>query len=462
MRSTIKKRSTLLLAAIWLGAGFALPLRAGEPQATPALGIWDDPEFQKQFLGSYGFQAEIEPRVTAVEREQLEQLLPLLGSDAGAAAVQLDKLATPSASAVFDFTLGNVYFQQERLDRAAEHYRTAVFKFPSYRRAHKNLALIHVRKGEFAEAVTELSRVIELGGNDGLTFGLLGYAQASLEQYVAAESAYRSAMMLQADMLDWKLGLTQTLLKQQKYGEAATLCEELIARYPERAELWLLQANAYIGMGKPLDAAQDYEILRRMGQATLQSLNVLGDIYVNEGLWDLAGGAYGEALDADPQQSLDRPLRAVEVLAQRGALTQAKTLLERVERSRGGNLEDPARIKLLKLAARIAVAEGTGGNAVDVLEQVVALDPLDGEALMLLGQHYAGADDADRAIFYYERAESLGEFAAEANVRHAQLLVSQSRYAEALPLLKRAQELKPRDDVARYLDQVERAARARS
>ena len=48
----------------------------------------------------------------------------------------------------------------------------------------------------------------------------------------------------------------------------------------------------------------------------------------------------------------------------------------------------------------------------------------------------------------------------EAKVRLGQLLVSQVRYDEALPLLKRAQELAPRDEVARYVEQVERVARA--
>ena len=33
------------------------------------------------------------------------------------------------------------------------------------------------------------------------------------------------------------------------------------------------------------------------------------------------------------------------------------------------------------------------------------------------------------------------------------------RYAEAVPLLRRAQEVKPHDDIARYLEQVERIAK---
>jgi tetratricopeptide (TPR) repeat protein len=98
-----------------------------------------------------------------------------------------------------------------------------------------------------------------------------------------------------------------------------------------------------------------------------------------------------------------------------------------------------------------------------VLEEIVKLDPLDGEALMLLGQHYSRApqNDPDRAIFYYERAASIESFEANAKIRHAQLLVSMSRYSDAIPLLRRAQEIKPRDDIARYLDQVERIAKSR-
>jgi hypothetical protein len=46
-------------------------------------------------------------------------------------------------------------------------------------------------------------------------------------------------------------------------------------------------------------------------------------------------------------------------------------------------------------------------------------------------------------------------------VRQAQLLVSKGRYGEALPLLRRAQTVQPRENVQQYLDQVERVAQSR-
>ncbi len=433
-----------------------------EPDKPMDLTIWSDPAFQKEFLGSYGFQAEIEPRLSAVERQQLEKLIPLMGSDPNAATVELEKLLTDQSSALFDYTLGNIAFQQGELKQAALRYETAVKKFPSFRRAWKNLGLIYVREGRYQEALKPLSRVIELGGGDGTVFGLLAYSYSATGQDTSAESAYRTALLLQPDTMDWKTGLAQSILRQRKYAEAATLAEELIRKNPDRAEYWLMQANAWIGLKEPLKAAENFEIVHRMGKAGAGVLQTLGDIYTNESMWQLAGRAYVASLEKDPSQSIERPLRNVEVMAQRGAIADSRTLLDTIKRQYAGQVDDDGRRRILKLEARIALAGGDSGAAVAALEEAVAIDPLDGEALMLLGQHYGKHDDPEKAIFFYERAESLEAYEADARVRHAQILVNQARPAEAVPLLKRAQEIKPREEIARYLEQVERAARSKN
>ena len=433
-------------------------LAASDPQPLPDL--WNDPTFQKAFLGSYGFDTTLEPKVSTIERQELEKILALMASDTAAAETALVAAATPTSSAVFDYTLGNLRFQKDDLVAADANYKAAVAKFPSFRRAWKNLGLIAVRQSRSDEAVKALSRVVELGGADGLTYGLMGYSYAALGEHTSAESAYRNAVLLQADLLDWKLGLTQSVLRQRKYGEAIQLCEELLGRFPDRADFWLIQASAYVGLGQPLKAAENYEVVARMGKATPASLYTLGDIYANEGLADLAARAYTSAVDADPAQAPARPMRSVEILAQRGATTQARALAVHLRKTLTGSLDDADAKKLLKVEARMAVAEGGGEEAVKALEGIVALDPLDGEALMLLGRHYAQANAPDRAIFYYERAEGIEAVEADARLRHAQLLVAKSRFQDAVPLLKRAQEIRPREDVGRYLEQVERLARA--
>ena len=151
-------------------------------------------------MGSFGVNSDIEPRVSGLECEKMQEILPLLGSDSAAAIEALEQLA---GGRVGQRRL-RLHAGQRLLPGGPARPGGAALprragQVSQFRRAHKNLGLIHVRRGDCSEAVGPLSRVIELGGDEALTYGLLGYAYVELEQYIAAESAYRRAMLLQPE-----------------------------------------------------------------------------------------------------------------------------------------------------------------------------------------------------------------------------------------------------------------------
>ncbi len=460
-RSSFATRASLAASATLLAlASLAGTCRADDKDDIAA--IWKDPTFQKQFIGTYGINAEIEPRVTPDEVKLLEAVRPLMADDLPGAEALLIKKMKPDGSAMLDFTLGSIQFQQDRMADALANYTRAVEKFPSFRRAWRNLGLIHARDGRNDEAITAFTRMIELGGGDGYSYGLLGSVYSAKQDYQAAEAAFRNALLLQPESTDWRLGLTTCAFKQKKYEDAATLLDVLIVRYPDNAKFWLLQANTFLGMKQPIRAAENLESMDILGKSTVDSLYMLGDIYISENLMDLAVNAYLRAIDLDPEQPVARSMSSAEALATRGALSQAWLVAARMRSSWQARLDDAEKSRLLKLEARISMADGPGSaETAHVLEEILALDPLDGEVLMLLGQHYSSANEPDRSMFYYERAESLEKFEVKARIYHARVLVGLGRYADAVPLLRRAQELKPNEDVARYLEQVERIAKAR-
>jgi tetratricopeptide (TPR) repeat protein len=424
--------------------------------------IWSDPTFQKQFIAGYGVNAEIEPRVTPDEVKILEVIRPMMAENLPQAESTLVERMKPNCSAMLDYTLGSIQFQQDHLDDALANYNKAVEKFPSFRRAWRNLGLIHAHAGRYDEAVDAFTRMITLGGGDGYSYGLLGFAYSAKHDYQAAEASYRNALLLQPDSTDWRMGLTLCVLKQQKYEDAVTLLDVLLQRFPEKADFWVLQANAYIGMKQPLKGAQDFEALDMLGKSTIDSLNRLGDIYVSEGLPDLAVGAYLRGIDLDGEQPVARPMHAAEVLAAHGALPQAKQVAQHIHDAWQARLGDDDKHKLLKLEARLSMADGAGSpETAKVLDEIIAMDPLDGDALLLLGQYWAKQHEPDKAMFFYERAESIDAFEVRAKIRHAQVLVNLGRYADAVPLLRRAQEVTPSDDIAQYLAQVEHIAKAK-
>lgn len=426
------------------------------------LKIWNDSSFQKRFAESYMAETEIEPRVTIEERDRMQKVLGFMSSgEMDKAAGLLEKSRGDKANALYDFMLANILFQQEKIDQAAGIYQIAVEKYPKFRRAWRNLGLIYVRMNEFEKALPALTRVIELGGSDSLTYGLLGFAYSSVENHLSAESSFRMAVLLDPATIDWKMGLARSLFKQERYAEAVSLCDSLISGNPDRADFWLLQANAYIGLNQPLKAAENYELVDHIGKSTIDSLNMLGDVYINEGLYEMAVDAYIRAMGKGTQYKIERAIRAAKALTARGEIKETRKLIDSIKALHGGQLSTEDNKDLLKLRARMAVAEGSGGEEARVLEEIVGLDPLDGEALILLGQHSNRNGDTERAVFYYERAANIEKYEADARVRHAQLLVGMGKYDEALPLLRKAQQLKPRDDVLKYMEQVERIAKPR-
>ncbi|MFZ9879859.1 MAG: tetratricopeptide repeat protein [Phycisphaerales bacterium] len=424
--------------------------------------LWASDDFQRVLALSYQADSDVEPKVNDLEKPQLYEVLKLIAAEKPAEALAMvDPLCKDDASAVFDFTKANIHFQLEDFDNAGEAYAKATAKFPKFRRAWRNLALIHVRKGDFAKAIVPLTRLVELNGADSVVYGLLGYAYSLQDDNLGAESAYRMALLLDPKSKDWQLGLARTFFKQERWADAIALTQRLISEKPDQPDLWLLQANAFIGSGQAMKAAQNYEIVARMGKATADSTLMLGDIYVNEELYGPAVDCYARALAMTPRPTAERTLRAAKVILARGALADGRRLVESTAKTFGEDLTVPERKEMLKLRSRIAAATQATDEQARVLAQIIELDPLDGEALMLLGQYHTDQGDLEKAVFHYERAASVEKFEADAKVRHAQVLVKQGKYGDAVPLLRAAQQVRPRDNVQTYLDQVERAAKGR-
>lgn len=476
LKTTMAKRLFLVLVVIWLGANSsvanskrssveksaaaAAPVSfAPLPSDQELASFWNSPEFVKRVLCSYGFASDIEPRLTPEEQTVYrEKVVPALREGPKKALPLLQSLAKPTASAVFDYTLGTLYFQAGDLTNAVRHFRAALAKFPDFKRAHQNLAFALIRSGQYDASLKPLTRAISLGGGDGQLFGLLGFTYLNLSRFASAEAAYRQALLFEPDNLDYKLGLVRAATGSGNYDVALTVLDELLRQYPERENLWALQANIFMQKDQPARALVNLEILRKLGKATAQQLSILGDIYMMQEDKDLALGAYLEAIEKEEVPNIERALRAVEIMTSRGAWEEADQIARKIRTTRAGSQTDSDELRLLKVEAKIAFGRGRSEEAIRILERVLEKDPLDGEALLLAGDYYAKAGDKQRAEFRYAAASKLPAYEADALVKQAQLLIQSQRYAQAIELLRKAQKLKPRDNVQRYLEKVEQVA----
>jgi len=438
----------------------AMPASFSADPSNPLASFWADPEFVKRFIGSYGFDSDIEPRMNSEEQLYYTTTLrPLMQEDPAKAAAELEKRVTPTSTPLFDYILGTVDFQSGRVANAIKRYEGAVAKFPDFRRARKNLGIAQAQVGNYEEALANLTRTLELGGGDSVTYGLVGFAHLNLEQYVSAESAYRNALLFAPGNVDFKLALIKCHIATGDLKPAGAMLGELLEKFPDRENLWTLQAGVFLQMDQPLEAAVNYEALRRLGKINAQSLNLLGDIYMSMDSSELAISAYMEAVDKGDASGASRPLRAASILLSRGSPEKAASLLDRVEAKHGASLGADEQSQLLKLRARVAIAAADSGKATETLELALRRNPMDGEAHIMLGDVFARAGETEKADFRYDLASKISGYEAEALLKRGQLLVQARKYAPALELLRRSLKLKPRDNVQRYLEKVESVAR---
>jgi tetratricopeptide (TPR) repeat protein len=448
----------------------------------PPSDLFRDPKFVRDFVGSYGFLSEVEPKVSADEQAALGTIRELFGQskfrEAEAELARFiqetekptdPKKAPAEISPAMVFVLANLYFQADRPDEARRAFLEAIRRFPRFRRAHTNLAYLYISQNKTDEAMPMLQKAIELGENSARAYGLLGYCHLLKKNAVAAENAYRQAYLMDASSRDWKLGLAQALMAQEKYPEAASMVGTLIEQNPNDKQLWLQQTSAYIAMERKDDAIVNLETLRLKGIADEANLNLLGNLHMDRNEPQLALLAYLAAMDKASVLDITRALKSARILNDYGFPDKAEQFIARIRTKTGDQLPPADLTALLLTEVRVSQAKGEADRTGALLNQLIGLNPANGEVLVELGRHKDllsrnEADEEKRAALVneartnYQLAARIESVAYQANLALGQMLVRERRYPEALTHLQAALTLKKSESLEQYTSRVRRAA----
>ena len=448
----------------------------------PPRNLFRDPQFVRDFVGSYGFLSDVEPKVTADESRVLVELQELFEAGKFNEAEQklvrfIKETEAPSdpekepqeISAAMVFVLGNLYFSADRVEEARRAFLEAIRRFPKFRRAHVNLGYLYVSKEEFDKAMSHFQEAISLGEGNPRVFGLLGYTYLLKKKPLAAENAYRQAYLLDPDSRDWKLGLAQALIQQEKMAEATAMLGTLIDEYPEDRELWLQQTNALLAQERKTEAAVNLEILRMKGLATEDELTLLGNLYMDQQEPQLALFAYLAAMDKSATLDVGRTLKSAKILNDYGFPDKAQQFVQRVRERKGESLSDGERTDLQLVEVQIARSANDMERVGALLEDLAERDPANAEVVLELGKHYdalaKSAEGEEETAKYLTEAKTklqiasgMDEVAYPANMALGQLYVREQQYVKAMPYLERAEQLKPSENLKSYVSRVRRAA----
>ena len=419
--------------------------------------------FQRRFTNGLLAVTDIEPPVDPEDVKDLQKVIELIGAGEEEKALQLiAKKTTKVSSALLPFLEGQVHYQADpvRHEQAIAAFERALDEFegyPRFQRAWFNLALCHYDLEQWDKAARALKQSVTLGRVDSLTYGLLGGCLLRAGDYEGAETAFRSAMMLADEGLQWRLALGDSLMGQERWTEAYRIFAGAAENDPGNALHWRKMGRCQSGLQDFEKAAECFAIMTRLGEADEGVLNLLADIYSNQGQVELAVEHYLQALDSFASASPGRA-SSLEKMIRRGELGPAKELMEGIERLRADSLSDQERHRLRMAKIKVSVREGDLATNIETLGQIVAENPMDGDALILLAQALAEAERLKRPSCAMGRPHR----SPASRPRPPSSTGSCWSAASATrgdPLLKASLQYESDEKVARFLELVEKAAR---
>ncbi|MDP4624630.1 MAG: tetratricopeptide repeat protein [Akkermansiaceae bacterium] len=408
------------------------------------------------FNGSYRIEARIEPTLTTEQRGLLVEVQTLMATGKrDSALAKLKSSPLTAKSPALTFNLGNLYFETGEIEQAAEAYQAALKDFPSFRRAHKNLALAHIRSDELEKALEHLTEAVRLGDSDGSTYGMLGFCRLTREEYASALQSYRLAQVTEPNVAEWKAGIAQCLQVLDAKDEAAALLDEVVRSRPTEASYAVLLANLRLDLGQPDLAAKALELPHRLGNLPPDPTLLLAELHLRADRKPAAEPVIASAFFSEQNPPTEAAiLRLITTVSSLADWPLVKDLLGKAKQ------ENPTRPLRLATASYLIASSENPAEGEKQLTALTQEDPTDGQAILALAQHLADTARPDAAALLLERAAADPSVAYEAHIALCRIQVSQSRYADALKSIDSALALNSTETLRTYREALQNALEA--
>ena len=354
-------------------------------------------------------------------------------------------------SASILYVLGHSYFSLQRYLPAETAFTLVFDALPNHVRAHESLAMLYLRTERYADARVHLARLAELGRNTAHVHAATGYLEQKTHHYWAAANAFQKALVLEPDNRTALRGLLHALTETREHAKAKALVEQLLLGEPDDPDLWLYRAHIALAAGERAAALASLETALRLGDDSVANRQACSALHLESG--NVARAV--DLLQGSAARGIAFALvdEALGWLANENEWDRFRELLASVDRETLGYVEQS---RLLTRRASLALRDGNAQAASTALQEALALDPSNADALMALGQSYRAERDYARADLLFRRASAYGAVVERALVARAEVAIDQENFGGAIEHLRSAVSGNPaRADLRRNIDLLE-------
>jgi predicted Zn-dependent protease len=362
------------------------------------------------------------------------------------------RMPAGAVSATMLYFIGSAYMAAQNGKAAEAAFKAALTAMPDYARVHESTGILYLTGERYADAVSHLSRALQLGLATPNLYGALGFANQKLENYFGAESAFQAATMLEPESEQWQQGLLASLAASKQNEVGLAFVDQLLKRRPNDPGLWVYRASLELGAGRKQQGLNSLEVAIRLGNDEVANLQVCAALHLELGSVDRAVAL----LSAGIAKGIDFRYadESMQSLAAREEWPALQKLLDDYKNAPG--LDDKQQSRLLLLRASLSGHDKNVVQQSAQLQQALALDAGNADALLQLGQLEEKNRNYAQAELLLQRATAYAEVSEAATLTLAQVAIDQHNYDKALKLLRDVHAANPaRTDLARNIEALE-------
>ena len=239
------------------------------------------------------------PYRPTLEKEDMliyNELKPLFETNKNEALRLLKEKTSTDRSASFAYIEGILNLQMKKPQDSIAPLKEAIKKMPSFVDAHRALAQAYNQTNQLAKTNTQLLKIISLGFGDAKLWSSVASLYHQQENYLAAETAYRNALVFDPSNKNLLSSLAQVYLNEEKYTNAQVILKQLLKDSPKSRQLRLSLINCQLKLGKNTKALENFEIANHFQLLKSRDLITMADLYEEEKNAELAVLYYQTAL----------------------------------------------------------------------------------------------------------------------------------------------------------------------
>jgi len=200
------------------------------------------------------------------------------------------------------YSLGHCYERLENEEKAVEFYQDCI-KFKNYLQLpRQRLAAIYFKNCQLEKTINEYHALRSEYPDDISTLVTLGYLYVAGEQFSEAIETFNAAILMHPDnFLNTEEDNIEQLLAQDNLQKAIELIENLLEKFPNRADLMVKHADVLSRLGADDDAIEQYQNALTICPDFLEATIKLGTQYLRMHNEDQAAKQFNRAFEINDQ-----------------------------------------------------------------------------------------------------------------------------------------------------------------